>query len=68
MLVDFNTGLSRGQALVRFETDEGAAAAIANMNNVPYPLPGNIKPLSVRFADTEEEKAESMSRIVLPFI
>lgn len=57
--LDSATGISRGQALVRFDDLGGSAAAVSSMDNYPFPVHGNVKPMSVRFADTEEEKADS---------
>lgn len=58
ILADFATGISRGQALVRFDQVQSASAAIEHLDNRPFPIHGNVKNLIVRYAVSEQEKAE----------
>jgi len=53
-MIDRNTGLSRQIGFVRFETKDQATAAIDEMNN--YKLYPSAPPLTVKFADTKEQK------------
>lgn len=59
ILEDFATGLSRGQALVRFEDVKGAEAAVNDLHGQPYPVAGNVVPLVAKFAENDDEKTES---------
>jgi len=54
VMVDRNTGLSRQIGFVRFETKDQATLAIVEMNN--YKLNPSSPPLTVKFADTKEQK------------
>jgi RNA recognition motif-containing protein len=54
VMVDRNTGLSRQIGFVRFETKDQATLAIEEMNN--YKLNPSAPPLTVKFADTKEQK------------
>eukprot|EP01124_Arcella_intermedia_P027097 TRINITY_DN5232_c0_g1_i1.p1 TRINITY_DN5232_c0_g1~~TRINITY_DN5232_c0_g1_i1.p1 ORF type:complete len:711 (+),score=113.08 TRINITY_DN5232_c0_g1_i1:125-2257(+) len=54
VMIDRNTGLSRQIGFVRFETKDQATAAIEEMNN--YKLYPSALPLTVKFADTKEQK------------
>lgn len=54
VMIDRNTGLSRQIGFVRFETQSQATAAINEMNN--YKLYPSAHPLTVKFADTKEQK------------
>jgi RNA recognition motif-containing protein len=54
VMVDRNTGLSRQIGFVRFETKDHATLAIEEMNN--YKLNPSAPPLTVKFADTKEQK------------
>jgi len=54
VMVDRNTGLSRQIGFVRFESKDQATLAIEEMNN--YKLNPSAPPLTVKFADTKEQK------------
>jgi len=54
VMIDRNTGLSRQIGFVRFETKDQATAAIDEMNN--HKLYPSAPPLTVKFADTKEQK------------
>eukprot|EP01116_Phalansterium_solitarium_P003778 TRINITY_DN145_c0_g2_i1.p1 TRINITY_DN145_c0_g2~~TRINITY_DN145_c0_g2_i1.p1 ORF type:complete len:330 (+),score=36.38 TRINITY_DN145_c0_g2_i1:70-990(+) len=56
ILVDLASGTSRGQAFVRYEQQSSAEYAISALNN--YMFPGAVRGIMVRFADTQEEKAQ----------
>jgi len=60
VLIDLATGVSRGAGLLRFETREQAESAIRALNGVQ--LQGASMPLTVRLADTPEEKARRKAR------
>jgi len=53
-MVDRTTGLSRQIGFVRYENTEHARAAIEEMNN--YKLFATAQPLTVKYADTKEQK------------
>jgi len=54
VMVDRNTGLSRQIGFVRYENKEHAKTAIEEMNN--YKLDPSAPPLTVKYADTKEQK------------
>eukprot|EP01121_Diplochlamys_sp_Union-15-3_P003717 TRINITY_DN13654_c0_g1_i1.p1 TRINITY_DN13654_c0_g1~~TRINITY_DN13654_c0_g1_i1.p1 ORF type:complete len:299 (-),score=48.08 TRINITY_DN13654_c0_g1_i1:72-968(-) len=54
VMVDHNTGMSRQIGFVRFERQHDANKAIEEMNG--YKLANNALPLTVKYADTEEQK------------
>jgi RNA recognition motif-containing protein len=54
VMIDRNTGLSRQIGFVRYENAEHAKYAIEEMNN--YKLYPSAPPLTVKYADTKEQK------------
>jgi len=54
VMIDRNTGLSRQIGFVRFERQDDANAAINEMNG--YKMSSSAPPLTVKYADTEEQK------------
>lgn len=62
LLKDLASGLSRGQGFVRFLQIQSAEAAIKGLNG--YLLPGTVKGLVVRYADTEEEKVQRKEKVM----
>lgn len=63
ILEDFATGLSRGQALVRFEDVKAAEAAINEMHGAPFPVAGNVVPLVAKFAENDDEKTDRKNKM-----
>eukprot|EP01111_Echinosteliopsis_oligospora_P001245 TRINITY_DN1182_c0_g1_i2.p1 TRINITY_DN1182_c0_g1~~TRINITY_DN1182_c0_g1_i2.p1 ORF type:complete len:563 (-),score=136.65 TRINITY_DN1182_c0_g1_i2:135-1823(-) len=63
ILTDAATKISRGQALVRFDSVPSASQAVQSYNNAPFPVQGNLKVMTVKFADNEEEKAERKAKL-----
>jgi len=55
ILIDINTNLSRGVGFIRFTSVQDAENALALDGCM---LQGSLRPLAVRYADTDEEKAE----------
>lgn len=53
-MVDRNTGQSRQIGFVRFEQHEASQRAISEMNG--YKIEPNAPPLTVKFADTDQQK------------
>ncbi len=58
ILIDLQTGTSKGQAFVQFEQLDAAEYAISALNG--YVFPGTAKGIVVRYADTQQEKSQSM--------
>ena len=54
ILVDPETNYSRGMGFVRYTTIEEANLAIENLNG--QLIPGAVKPVIVKFSDTEDER------------
>lgn len=63
ILTDAATKISRGQALVRFDSVGAATQAVQSYNNAPFPVQGNLKVMTVKFADNEDEKAERKAKL-----
>lgn len=63
ILEDFATGLSRGQALVRFDDVRAAEAAINELHGAPFPVAGNVVPLVAKFAENDDEKADRKTKM-----
>eukprot|EP01103_Thecamoeba_quadrilineata_P016409 TRINITY_DN547_c0_g1_i1.p1 TRINITY_DN547_c0_g1~~TRINITY_DN547_c0_g1_i1.p1 ORF type:complete len:279 (-),score=28.57 TRINITY_DN547_c0_g1_i1:429-1265(-) len=60
ILLDPVSHFSRGMGFVRFNSPPEADNAIKALNN--YVLAGTVKPIIVKYADTEEERKERRSR------
>lgn len=60
VLIDIPTGKSKGCGLMRMENKKGADAAIAGLHNTT--LPGQVTSLTVKYADTPEEKSRRRAR------
>jgi len=56
ILIDIQTGKSRGQAFVQFENLDASEYAISALNG--YVFPGTAKGIIVRYADTDQEKTQ----------
>jgi len=59
---DNTSGISRGMAFVRYTSLQEATAAIQGLNNTT--IPGEAKSISVKYADTEEERNERKQKTV----
>lgn len=60
VLLDIPSGKSKGCGLIRLDNRKAAEAAIAALHNST--LPGQSTPLTVKFADTAEEKTRRRAR------
>lgn len=60
ILLDPQTQLSRGMGFIRYSTQQEAENAINALNG--QALPGTVKPIIVKFADTEEERHQRRAK------
>lgn len=63
ILRDHYTGISMGKVLIRYEVEAAADYAIQALQG--YSFPGHPIPVTVRYADTPEEKMRSTTLCVL---
>eukprot|EP01100_Stratorugosa_tubuloviscum_P013032 TRINITY_DN6370_c1_g1_i1.p1 TRINITY_DN6370_c1_g1~~TRINITY_DN6370_c1_g1_i1.p1 ORF type:complete len:366 (+),score=166.73 TRINITY_DN6370_c1_g1_i1:51-1148(+) len=62
LLTDPNTKMSRGLGFIVYAGPKEAENAIKALNG--HCLPGTIKPIVVRYADTEDEKLERKKKLI----